>query len=235
MKLKYYLRGLGIGIIIAVIIMIIAFRIHGSEMSDEQVIERAQELGMVMPENGAVADLRDKQQEEETKNAADDQNNTDTGENAEEKKNTGTDKNVEEKKNADAGENADAGKADQKNGSDDVTSNQDAAGNAQNKAQGTAGSTPSEASNSGQAGTYVTFVVSGGEYSDKISQNLQTAGLIEDSESFNKWLQETDYDNLIQPGTFQIPVGSTWDEIAVILTTKEENQGQTQGTQPVQP
>ena len=62
MKLKYYLRGLGIGIIIAVVIMIIAFRIHGSEMSDQQVIERAQELGMVIPENGAVADLRDKQQ-----------------------------------------------------------------------------------------------------------------------------------------------------------------------------
>ncbi|MCI8992307.1 MAG: hypothetical protein HFG80_06215 [Eubacterium sp.] len=212
MKLKYYLRGLGIGIIIAVVIMIIAFRIHGSEMSDQQVIERAQELGMVIPENGAVADLRDKQQAEEKENAADD-GGTDADQNDAGNKDKPGDNNTDAGNNAAGNDGSDAENAAEVKSNTNDDSNADAS----------------------QAGQYVTFIVSGGEYSDKISQNLQTSGLIDDAESFNKWLQETDYDNFIQPGTFQIPVGSTWDEIAVILTTKEENQGQPQSTQPVQP
>lgn len=212
MKLKYYLRGLGIGIIIAVVIMIIAFRIHGSEMSDQQVIERAQELGMVIPENGAVADLRDKQQAEEKENAADD-GGTDADQNDAGNKDKPGDNNTDAGNNAAGNDGSDAENAAEVKSNTNDDSNADAS----------------------LAGQYVTFIVSGGEYSDKISQNLQTSGLIDDAESFNKWLQETDYDNFIQPGTFQIPVGSTWDEIAVILTTKEENQGQPQSTQPVQP
>ena len=47
MKLKYYLRGLGIGILTATIILMAAFAMHEPEVSDEQVIQRARELGMV--------------------------------------------------------------------------------------------------------------------------------------------------------------------------------------------
>lgn len=45
MKLKYYLRGAGIGIIVAVLIMVIGG--GGATMTDAQVIKRAEELGMV--------------------------------------------------------------------------------------------------------------------------------------------------------------------------------------------
>lgn len=48
MKLKYYLRGLGIGILVSTIILMIAFSRHPREMSDQEIISRAQELGMVM-------------------------------------------------------------------------------------------------------------------------------------------------------------------------------------------
>lgn len=48
MKLKYYLRGLGIGILVSTIILMIAFARHPREMSDKEIISRAQELGMVM-------------------------------------------------------------------------------------------------------------------------------------------------------------------------------------------
>lgn len=49
MKLKYYLRGLGIGIIGTAIVMGIALSGNKREtLSDEEIIERAEVLGMVM-------------------------------------------------------------------------------------------------------------------------------------------------------------------------------------------
>ncbi len=50
MKLKYYLRGIGVGLILAVVLystMIIPRKYH---MTDEEVMNRAEELGMVKPE-----------------------------------------------------------------------------------------------------------------------------------------------------------------------------------------
>lgn len=51
MKLKYYLRGLGIGIITTTILLMIAFALHKPVMSDADIIARAKQLGMVMPED----------------------------------------------------------------------------------------------------------------------------------------------------------------------------------------
>ena len=50
MKLKYYLRGMGIGIIVTTIILAISFSQRKVEISDEQVMVRATALGMVMPD-----------------------------------------------------------------------------------------------------------------------------------------------------------------------------------------
>ncbi len=47
MKLKYYLRGLGIGIFVTTLILIISYNICG-RMSDDEIIRRAKALGMVM-------------------------------------------------------------------------------------------------------------------------------------------------------------------------------------------
>jgi hypothetical protein len=49
-KLKYYLRGLGLGIIITTLILTVSVRVRGGIMTDDKVIERAAELGMVIPE-----------------------------------------------------------------------------------------------------------------------------------------------------------------------------------------
>lgn len=49
MRFKYYLRGCGLGILFASIVLSIAFYTGGAkEISDEEVIRRAEALGMVM-------------------------------------------------------------------------------------------------------------------------------------------------------------------------------------------
>ena len=46
MKLKYYLRGIGIGMLVTALILSISYLNH-NKMSDEEVKKRAKELGMV--------------------------------------------------------------------------------------------------------------------------------------------------------------------------------------------
>ncbi|SDB10935.1 YceG-like family protein [Pseudobutyrivibrio sp. YE44] len=55
MRLKYYLRGIGIGITFATLLLTVSFYFGRDSLlkdtiSDEEIIERATELGMTMPE-----------------------------------------------------------------------------------------------------------------------------------------------------------------------------------------
>ena len=54
MKLKYYLRGLGIGIIVTTIILVSCFSMQKPKMTDAQIIEKASQLGMIMPEQDSA-------------------------------------------------------------------------------------------------------------------------------------------------------------------------------------
>lgn len=55
MKLKYFLRGLGIGIIFGALIMLAGYMTSGSyKMSDEEIIKEAEKLGMVKEERPVV-------------------------------------------------------------------------------------------------------------------------------------------------------------------------------------
>lgn len=50
MKLKYYLRGIGTGMIVTTLLLAFSFSHREAEISDEEVMERAAALGMVMAE-----------------------------------------------------------------------------------------------------------------------------------------------------------------------------------------
>ena len=54
MKLRYYLRGLGVGILVTAVIMTVALS-KKQPMTDDEVIKRAKELGMI--ENTIIKDV----------------------------------------------------------------------------------------------------------------------------------------------------------------------------------
>lgn len=71
MKLKYYLRGLGIGILVAAFIMGVAT--GGKEaMTDEEIRARAAELGMVDSKSVVLSDLRQEETAEPEKTSDED-------------------------------------------------------------------------------------------------------------------------------------------------------------------
>lgn len=70
MKLRYYLRGLGVGVIITTIILSISLYGRKESLTDKEIIERAKKLGMVEQEkskNNPSQKLQDLKEQQETK------------------------------------------------------------------------------------------------------------------------------------------------------------------------
>lgn len=188
MKLKYYLRGLGIGILVTSIIFIIGMHVNQDELiSDEQVMARAKELGMVMGENEikTLDELENKEEKE--------QNKEDTKTEDTKTEDTKAEDNTKQKK-------------------EDTSAQKEADKQ-----------TEAAKENEPQTVKQIEISILPGEYSRTISQKLLDAGVITDQAEFNQFITENNYDNLIQPGTFTIPEGSSYEKIAKILTTKQEN------------
>lgn len=158
MKLKYYLRGAGVGVIVTTLVLMIAFAFHKTTMSDAEVIARAKQLGMVE----VTEDTGDTDDTDDTKDTSEEGSSTDA------KKDTAAD------------------------GSEDTEE-------------------PKET---------VSFTVSSGETSAVVSQHLQEQGLVDNGDSFDMFISDVDLDNSLLPGTYEIPKGSSFLEIAQILTTK---------------
>ncbi|MBE5897567.1 MAG: endolytic transglycosylase MltG [Lachnospiraceae bacterium] len=167
MKLKYYLRGAGIALIIMSLIWMISSAFSTTTMSKSQIESEAKKLGMVYPdEKGTIADNMESEDDKNSEdNAAAQANATDAN---------ATDANA--------------------NGTD---TNGDGA--------------PVET---------VEFTISRGETSSIISNHLQEQGIVDNAEAFDKFLTLSNDDNFLQPGTYTITKGSTFEEIANALMGK---------------
>ncbi len=72
---------------------------------------------------------------------------------------------------------------------------------------------PAEESNT----DYVTIVVDKGNGSDTVAKKLEAAGLIDNAKEYDKWLMSKGYDRVIAAGEHKIPKGAGDEEIAKIL------------------
>ena len=201
MRLKYYLRGLGLGIIFAVFIMMVGYRNHGSSMSDSEIIEKAKALGMVETEDssGMKNDKKTDNKTDEKSDKKTDASEPDTtivDTSAAKDTQTGTD-------NTDA-DNI-AGTADV-----DTTAPSDVA------------ATDSAASDAAQPQQNTTFTVTvgSGDTCRMIAERLQAAGIIDDAEKFRAYMGQKGVDQFIADGSHEIPYGASYDDIINILTQK---------------
>ena len=68
------------------------------------------------------------------------------------------------------------------------------------------------------AGTYVTLTVYSGNSSDTVANRAKELGLVTDAKDFDNYLVRNGYANRIRVGSFQIPVGASYDTIAKAIT-----------------
>ena len=205
MKIRYYLRGLGLGILITAVFFLLGDN-SGRTMSDEMIKERAKELGMV--ESTVLADIDESVQETEESISTQEmpeESITETAEIATEETSeevsevVATAEVVSEEESTTAEEET-----------EEITSKEESVEE-----------TPSEETTeeSVPTGQMISIVVNRGEGSDTVSQRLYEAGLIEDPHEYDRYLMQNGYDKRIGAGEHMVPMGADWQEIAKILTS----------------
>lgn len=213
MKKKYFLRGLGTGILFSAVILMLS-NSNAKQMTDEEIRARALELGMVEKKSALDVVLKNKEKkesetategaidqvtEEEGTNTSD---VTDAPKKTEQPKNTATAAPVE--KSTAKPEATQAPKATAKSTTAPVKAT--AAPKATKKPE-TQTSTSS-----------VNLEIKAGMWSDEIAQTLQSMDVIDDAEAFDEFLCDQGYASDIRVGNYRIPKGASYEEVAEIIT-----------------
>lgn len=69
---------------------------------------------------------------------------------------------------------------------------------------------------------YTSIKIEAGMSSEMVAEQAKSKGLVLDNEEFNRYLVEKNYSDFISIGSFQIPEGSNYKEIAEIITGEPE-------------
>ncbi|MCI7492749.1 MAG: hypothetical protein MSA91_08220 [Lachnobacterium sp.] len=191
MRLKYYLRGLGLGIIFTCL-MFMLFSNKKADNTDQMDINQQLETTTETLSNQTSGDDKnDTANDEAVSGSADVQNNTDAEDD------------VNAQNNADA-----QNTADNQTGASDTTDTSN---------QTDDSSITGETSTDDVQDEYVTLVIEKGDIARDVAESLYEDGIIDDAESFRKYLGETGVSRTLHAGEYNIKVGSTYEEIVELL------------------
>ncbi len=197
MRLKYYLKGLGIGMIITALLMGIATR-EPSTMTDDEIKIRAKELGMVEPKT--LADARQEVEIEPTL-GPDETKPPVISPSVEENQPADEKQPIEIPKETDE-PNIETQEKDEKEPEVTIAPTAEPA------------NTPEPLDSQ----ELISFEIHRGESSDSISKRLEEQGIVEDAVSYNNYLCNNGYDTKLNIGTYQLAIGMTKEEITKIIT-----------------
>lgn len=201
-RLKYYLRALGIGIIVTALLMGYSQR-GQAQMTDEEILRRAAELEKT-EQRGVLAELATAtpKPDEPLQSAAPTASPTAT---------------------PTASPTADPAASPTAAPTASPTETPTASPTAAPTASPTTAPTaqPTVDTTSAPAGETVTLVINRGDSSATVSKNLQALGLVEDYKVYDRFLCDNKYDHSISTGTYEIQVDATDEEIARIITKKQ--------------
>lgn len=214
-KLKYFIRGLGVGIIFTAIVMSISLQasrsriIRENALTKQEIMEKAYSYGMVLgKEEDSASTLTDedtqKKQEEDTKKQEEVSNKQEDSEGQEV---ASTEDNSKEDQDVESTKKDDKIVKEEK---ENIDTNEQNAMIKEDKSD----------NNSIVSIDYVPITVTSGMTATSVSKYLKEVGIIEDSDEFRVYLSEQGYAAKIRTGEYLIPVSSTYKKIADIITRK---------------
>ncbi len=232
MKAKYYLRGMGLGIMVTSLIFLIAGLFYHPTLSDNEIILEAKKLGMVMEEEGEEAvetKTEDTASEENAKADSEKQDSQDTasGEDTSKEVSSGEDTSKEAstgESDASAEDRDTSATTNQGMGEDDTKETE----NTGNTSNGAGRENSEEDAEEGENGTSLNgetrgITIEAGQMAAEVCKELKLSGAISDADTFQKYLGDNGYASYLQPGTYEIPEGSSFEEIAKIITQNKVN------------
>lgn len=238
MKRKYFLRGLGMGIVVTASVLTISHRAEEPSLSDREIIERAEALGMVKKEEGSLPNTTVSPDTQE------DGQKTEGKENA----------SMSPEPSAGVG-NADAVDKNEDPMADDATSAPEDDDKTQPEQTPGASKEPEvtaapkktdlpasssspeptvspkktkkpeatqkpKATQTPKSTSYVRVRIERGMWSDAVAKAMENVGLVENAEDFDEYLCDNGYSSFISVGTYKIPEGASYSEIAAIITRR---------------
>lgn len=211
MKIRYYLRGLGLGILVTAIFFMVSGN-NSQPMSDEMIKARAKELGM--SESVVLSELSTEEETAE-ENTTEITANEETTTEQVEVETTVTEETVSEEPVSEEteAEETSSEEAVSEDSTEETVVEVASQSSSTQEAEPEAETPENTASNTEP----VTITVNRGEGSDTVSRRLQEAGLVADAHEYDKYLMANGYDKRIGAGEHVIPAGATWEDIAKTL------------------
>ena len=207
MERKYYLRGLGIGIVVTAIIMGIAT--SGKRgMTDEEIIARAKELGMV--ENTVLSEKTE--EEAETEATVDIANAEDATEKSAIEETKKPETSEEQKENTTEETEKPETSEEQKENTTEETKKPETSTERQ---------TTADKKEDITSAVVKTITVNSGDGSYTVAKKLAEAGVVTSAENFDTYLCQNGYDKKLRTGNFSIPADASDEQIARIVTGAE--------------
>lgn len=236
MRLKYFLRGLGIGIVVTTIILAISHSAN-RKMSDSEVIERAKKLGMgytaAVQESNAestaetsdtetdssVAETTETEstaatepegtQEPESSEAVTTEPETTSTREITTQESTQRETTTQETTTARATQESTTARATQETTTEAVT------------AQAETTQTASESSETeGSTATTYTLTITSGMSSNTVCDMLKRNGIIADSGDFDGFLVRNGYADRIRVGSFEVNSNMSYEELAAAFCSR---------------
>lgn len=191
MKLRYYLRGLGIGIVVTALVMGMTTKADSGPLTDAEIRAMALKLGMVDADSRSLADVSGQMGVQASPAPANSPTSTNSPLPTESP--LPTDLNI-------SGPSEDSGSP-----SPEVTETPSPS------------PVPAETDEPVAERETVTIVIVRGDSSYTVSRRLQEAGIIDDAGAYDTYLVDNGYSKTIRTGTYRIPVDASWEEIAQII------------------
>lgn len=210
MKFKYFLRGLGVGIIFTSLICLAAYQnTVSNKMTDAQVIKRAKQLGMVEQEDKVGDLLKDKNDSEKGKN--------ETQAITQEKAGSSTQKITSE---IDTTEKESTRKetTEKETAEKETTEKNSTPKTTEEEKKTEADATEQTDSNKTNEKETVELVVERGTTSYPVCQKLEALGMIKNAEEFDNFLIENGYANRLRVGTHKLKKGMDYRAIAEAIS-----------------
>ena len=244
MKLKYYLRGIGIGVFVTAIILHFSLAGKGStQLSDEEIKQKAAALGMIestvlkpvsdnsvtdnnVSNNSAINNSDIDKEETNTDLSEKESVSNDTAIDGELQSDAGIDENITDDKNTDKDANTDAGI--EANTKDDDTSKDDLAETEtkpEQKPEVTETNDSEDKTNAEaktEAGSLAdNFIINinAGDSSFVVAKRCADAGLVESAAEYDMYLCKNGYDKRLVVGAHNIKAGASEEEISKNLTS----------------
>lgn len=191
MKLKYYLRGLGIGIIVTAVIMGVTSASRQETLSDREIMERAAELGM-STQSDSLAEMA---QEETSETPTNEPETTVAAEKTKMPVKASSEPTEEPSETQKPEETPKATAKEEPSVTPKATTKEESAKDAKT----------------------VIIEIKSGDGSYTVCQKLEQIGLIASASDFDTYLYSNGYDRKLRAGSHEIPVDAKPEEIAKIL------------------